>query len=380
MPPPRYAVPALSIAPTSALHQDLNDHNVLVERRGDQLAVSGVVDFGDLVCGPAISELAVAVAYAMLRRVHPLDAAAAVVGGWADERGRLTPEEAAAIVPLASGRLLVNALTWAARSGDQPAYAHARSAHTWATLHRLAAIPATFAQQRIAPCDRRPIDIAGSIPAVPGASNLPVADLDPHDSRWDDIDPTDAHAIHSALPAGARLVQHDTVRLDHGGFADGEGGPATIQLGVELLLDTDTPVVAPLAGEVVAAQPLLIEHEVDGRAFTTRWRDLATALTPGSVVAAGDPLGPRRRWCRSVYKSSTFESVREKQYPTSSARPTVSRGPASATTRPPSSVECPHRLTRPASMRSSSATNDWPHRSATTTGSRPPLSAVAIVH
>ncbi|NDH76470.1 MAG: hypothetical protein EBY52_07035, partial [Actinobacteria bacterium] len=42
----RYAVPALSIAPTSALHQDLNDHNVLVERRGDQLAVSGVVDFG----------------------------------------------------------------------------------------------------------------------------------------------------------------------------------------------------------------------------------------------------------------------------------------------------------------------------------------------
>lgn len=287
----RYAVPALSIAPTSALHQDLNDHNVLVERRGDQLAVSGVVDFGDLVCGPAISELAVAVAYAMLRRVHPLDAAAAVVGGWADERGRLTPEEAAAIVPLASGRLLVNALTWAARSGDQPAYAHARSAHTWATLHRLAAIPATFAQQRIAPCERRPIDIAGSIPAVPGASNLPVADLDPHDSRWDDIDPTDAHAIHSALPADARLVQHDTVRLDHGGFADGEGGPATIQLGVELLLDTDTPVVAPLAGEVVAAQPLLIEHEVDGRAFTTRWRDLATALTPGSVVAAGDPLG-----------------------------------------------------------------------------------------
>ena len=142
--------------PQTAVHQDLNDHNVLVDRRNGRLQVSGVIDFGDLLHSVAITELAVAVAYAMLRTAHPLDAAAAVVAGWCQVRGPLDDAELAAIVPLAMGRLTVNALTWSARAADRPDYSVARSEHTWTTLQRLHAIPAAFAAERLRPGAHRP--------------------------------------------------------------------------------------------------------------------------------------------------------------------------------------------------------------------------------
>ena len=54
----------------SAIHNDANDHNVLVNRDGDLFArgqcVVGLIDFGDIVHSYMIGDLAVAIAYAVL--------------------------------------------------------------------------------------------------------------------------------------------------------------------------------------------------------------------------------------------------------------------------------------------------------------------------
>jgi hydroxylysine kinase len=52
----REAVPLLARLPTSTIHGDLNDFNVLVE--GDR--VTGFVDFGDMVYGYTLGDLAIA--------------------------------------------------------------------------------------------------------------------------------------------------------------------------------------------------------------------------------------------------------------------------------------------------------------------------------
>ncbi len=286
----RSAAPLLATATVSPLHQDLNDHNVLVERRAGRLQVSGVVDFGDLLLGPVINELAVAVAYAMLRREYPLDAAAAVVEGWVEERGPLTEQEVGAVIPLASGRLLVNALTWAARSRAQPDYARARSQHTWETLRRLATVPSAVAMLRISPVHRRPLVLSHAMPAI-DVSELPVVDLDPHADAFDGIDPTDAAAVAAIALGSSYVTRHDTVRLDRAAPADGEGGPATIQLGIEVGLGAEQAVTAPLDGTVVTADPLVVKHELDGRPCTTQWSGLTGSPTPGTLIVVGDLLG-----------------------------------------------------------------------------------------
>ena len=63
--------PALESLRTSVIHNDANDHNVLVDDAGDR--VVGLLDFGDLVHSVTAQEAAVAVAYAMFHRRRPAD-------------------------------------------------------------------------------------------------------------------------------------------------------------------------------------------------------------------------------------------------------------------------------------------------------------------
>src|SRR5262245_31623132 len=67
----------------AAVHNDPNDHNVLVS---ETRTIAGVVDFGDLVHSYAIADLAIAIAYAVLDKPDPLDAAVSIVRGYARSR------------------------------------------------------------------------------------------------------------------------------------------------------------------------------------------------------------------------------------------------------------------------------------------------------
>jgi Ser/Thr protein kinase RdoA (MazF antagonist) len=65
------------------IHNDSNDHNLLVDTSGPNYSeISGLIDFGDMVESPYIQEVAVAAAYVMLNKLKPISNAAHVIRGY----------------------------------------------------------------------------------------------------------------------------------------------------------------------------------------------------------------------------------------------------------------------------------------------------------
>ena len=68
---------------TSVIHNDANDHNLLVEPDADGAPrVCGIIDFGDVVETFLICELAIASAYAVHRQMDVVQAASQVISGY----------------------------------------------------------------------------------------------------------------------------------------------------------------------------------------------------------------------------------------------------------------------------------------------------------
>src|SRR5437868_2859022 len=73
------AAPALPGLRAQVIHADLSLNNVLL---GEDLRVSGIVDFGDMTHAPLVCDLAVAVADVLHGRDDAMDAAEAVIAGY----------------------------------------------------------------------------------------------------------------------------------------------------------------------------------------------------------------------------------------------------------------------------------------------------------
>ncbi len=82
--------PRLDQLPTQVIHHDFNRANLLANAQSE--AIAGVLDFGDLLHGPRIQDVAVAIAYAALDHPDPLEPATAVLSGFLDTVA-LEPEE-----------------------------------------------------------------------------------------------------------------------------------------------------------------------------------------------------------------------------------------------------------------------------------------------
>ncbi|WP_157936814.1 phosphotransferase [Geodermatophilus chilensis] len=131
--------PQLAELPRTVVHQDLHDANLLVGQVDGRPRVTGVLDFGDMLDGLRVAELAVAAGYAARLTGDPLQGLLDVVAGWGREAS-LSEAEAQVVLPLARTRLAVNATVWAARSsGTRAAYAAARSARSVPALQALLA-------------------------------------------------------------------------------------------------------------------------------------------------------------------------------------------------------------------------------------------------
>lgn len=133
------AAALFSRLPLATVHQDLNDFNVLVTVPGSgEAQLAGVLDFNDTVTTVRVAELAVAGAYAMLRKPDPIKAFCEVVAGYR-ERISMTDEELAVVFPLAAARLCVNAATWTKRTSlENHMYGESRKQATWPTVLHLA--------------------------------------------------------------------------------------------------------------------------------------------------------------------------------------------------------------------------------------------------
>jgi len=154
--------PVLPRLRRGVIHGDANDENLLVD--GDRIV--GLVDFGDTLLAPTVSELAIGLAYALLDEPDPLSAGADVVAGYHVERP-LTDDEAFVLFPLVCGRLAVTVSMAAARHRTHPDHPtwFVTEDRAWRLLEALDGIdPATAARRLLGATDRDPYAAHGRTP------------------------------------------------------------------------------------------------------------------------------------------------------------------------------------------------------------------------
>jgi Ser/Thr protein kinase RdoA (MazF antagonist) len=144
------AMPGLRHA---VIHNDGNDHNVLVD--DDGLRIAGLLDLGDAVHSVVLNELAVPAAYAAFGAEDPLAVIATVRAGF-EETYPLRADERDWLVEMIALRLATSVSMSAHQSALDPddAYLTVSEAPAWALLERLIDIDPATAAARIATEDR----------------------------------------------------------------------------------------------------------------------------------------------------------------------------------------------------------------------------------
>ncbi len=288
------------------VHADLADYNIVTERGPDgRPALTGVIDFGDVMRSWLVADLATAVTSMLWRpgRSPLLDVVQAARGYHATTP--LREQEVAALWPLVVCRAAVLAVSVEHQLAEDPTNetaARERDAD-WVLLDRVAQVPFDLAEQAL----RQALDLAPTTAArraadwatqssatvmVPGLERAPVLDLsitspDLVDGRW-----------LAARDEVARLAGEAPTVLRHGEarltdvLLDTHDEPASVSLGTQVLLTPGTPVRAadPATVRAVTADSMLLD-DASGMQVLIGGIVPASPLAAGSSVAAGDPLG-----------------------------------------------------------------------------------------
>ncbi len=318
-----------SALPRQAIHNDLNDYNLLVSSKQEPVPfISGIIDFGDMCAGPRIADLAIAAAYVVLDHPQPEAALVDLVRGY-HGANPLTPTEVDLIWPLLRMRLavsVVNSTLEARQTPDDP-YVTVSQAPAWRFLEHTRVNAALLSARLRAACD------------------LPVTDSAPRVMQWLDSERGNfAHLLGTditAAPMGTLAVQNCAVprnpfemdleeasrigrEYDKGGniwlgyygeprliYAEPafRNGPwkasdrRTVHLAVDGFAPAGTPLFAPLDARVHHVEDranhldyggvVILSHETaDGDVFYTLYGHLDTEvcgrLRPGQALKKGE--------------------------------------------------------------------------------------------
>ncbi|GAB5520474.1 MAG: aminotransferase class III-fold pyridoxal phosphate-dependent enzyme [Rhodothermales bacterium] len=137
------ALPVLQRLPRQVIHNDANDWNVLV----DATQVVGLIDFGDVVVGPRIQDLAVVLAYVLMGQAEPLVVASNVIAGYTEVAA--LDGEALDVLHFAIGARLAMSVVHSAKAKQarpDDAYLSVSEAGAWALLDDWLAINPIAAQ------------------------------------------------------------------------------------------------------------------------------------------------------------------------------------------------------------------------------------------
>ncbi|MCH7658657.1 MAG: aminotransferase class III-fold pyridoxal phosphate-dependent enzyme [Bacteroidetes bacterium] len=73
-----FVLPELPDLRYSIIHNDLNDYNIMTDGK----KITGLIDFGDITYAPLVNEIAIALAYIMIGKENPFEAAYQVIRGY----------------------------------------------------------------------------------------------------------------------------------------------------------------------------------------------------------------------------------------------------------------------------------------------------------
>jgi 4-aminobutyrate aminotransferase-like enzyme/Ser/Thr protein kinase RdoA (MazF antagonist) len=289
--------PALRL---QAIHHDVTDDNV-VSRVNDhgQLLPFGVIDFGDIVQGWLVADLAVTCAsllhhadddpFVILPAVSAFHAVCP-----------LTREELMALWPLIVARAAVLVASSEQQLALDPdnAYIRGNIDHERLILDVALSVPAAVMEIAIAQCvgmdaEQERAGIIGSrlLPEL-DPSSIAVVALDPQSTLFDGAPLPDRHredmllkaAATSGVVAATRYGEH---RLTRTVFSSPQP-PESFALFVDLLLPAGTEVAAPFAGIVDVSG----EHlRLTGEHATLHLAGIAQSLDTGNAVQVGQHLG-----------------------------------------------------------------------------------------
>ena len=142
----RHTAPLLPALRRSAVHNDLNDYNVLVVGGDDSgtwdQRVTGILDYGDMVFSYTVGDLAIAIAYALFDEPEPLAVAVRMARSYHAEFP-LSDSEFGALYGLIGIRLCASACIAVPQRREQPgnAYLSISQDAIRRALPKLAAIP-----------------------------------------------------------------------------------------------------------------------------------------------------------------------------------------------------------------------------------------------
>ena len=295
---------------SQAIHNDANDNNIVIDTNG---IVHALIDFGDVVRGPRIIGLGVAVAYAMLGQRDPLAAACAVVSGYHDECP-LLPEELSVLDDLVRTRLamsIANAEEQLEEHLDNAAYLTISQAPIRELVELLSHIegPLAHASYRNA-CGFVPVAAQREVERFFASAQFdpaPIVDIDLSNAPV--LDWSVDKVGTSQLPSDGIAIgryREDRAVYDADDFATPFGERRTLHLAIDVFVPARSSVHAPLDAIVRAADirgdrgdyggVIILEHVTPvGVAFWLLIGHLSHAciadLKVGQNVARGEVVG-----------------------------------------------------------------------------------------
>ncbi|HUU36825.1 MAG TPA: aminotransferase class III-fold pyridoxal phosphate-dependent enzyme [Candidatus Desulfaltia sp.] len=326
---------------TSVIHNDANDLNVLVGHLsahpdGLYSRVVGIIDFGDMVEGSPVIELAVGAAYAIMGKNDPLAAAVPIVSGY-HEFFPLTEEELACLYDLIAIRLCLSVVISAEQRKVEVdnEYLSISEKPAWELLRRWRGIDPGFAHytfreasgltpnphtQRIVSWLEKHRKGFGPVVEVDLEKDAAILfDLSvgsPELSDW--TDPDDMEELSALL---FRRMACSNARVGVGRYnearrlytsdlfkTDGNDAPEwrSVHLGIDLYLDPGSAVLAPLDGIVHSfgdnggrldyGPTIILEHTAaECLKFYTLYghltRESLSGLAAGRKVRKGERVG-----------------------------------------------------------------------------------------
>ncbi len=331
--------PRFGELPQSVIHGDANDHNIVVQGRGYEARVSGLIDFGDAMLCPTVGGLAIALAYAMLDKPDPLASAVHVVRGYHEVRP-LNELELSFLYPLTLARLAVSVTNsgFEKRLRPDDPYIVVSEAPAWALLEQLEQIHPNFVHYLFRnACGFEPNPTSTRVRKwlqINASSTGPVTEFNLSTEPLHVFD-LSVGSFELGLPEDTDTTEKFTKRLfgqlegmgkriGVGRYSEprliyasedfktqGENGPEyrTMHIGLDVFLPAGAAVVAPLAGQIHSLAYnsarldyggcIILEHRVDDGAplvFYTLYGHLSKKSLEGSNIGQAVTQGQVFAW------------------------------------------------------------------------------------